>query len=239
MIDAAHGGVDNGARGPNGVNEKDVSLALARGIRAELTRRGFRVVMTRDADTDPAFDDRAATANQFADAIYISLHVASTGTAGTVRAYFYRIATPFATIVPAAGVETNSQPTTPTPSPPGGLVPWREAQAAFDDGSHRFADAVQAGLAQKFSGSPATGTSAAVRDLRSVAAPAISIELSSVASLNASSLEAMGPSVASAIAQGILEFHPFGMPGGSAATSPSVPGILVPSPAGPAGGGTH
>src|SRR5687768_9046834 len=38
VIDAGHGGVDPGARGPNGTREKDVTLAIARNL-AELLRK--------------------------------------------------------------------------------------------------------------------------------------------------------------------------------------------------------
>ena len=214
VLDPAHGGADNGARGPNGLNEKDVVLALCRGIRAELAQRGYRVVMTRDSDADPTFDDRATMANQAPGAIFVSIHVASTGTPGTARIYYYRLPTPF-TYSTNAGASTpagsaaapQQPPTTPLPAAIG-LIPWRHAQSNFDDASHRFADLVQAAIAQKFAASPAASSSAAVRDLRSIAGPAIAIELSSVASLNASSLEAMGPSVASAIAQGLSTIHP-------------------------------
>lgn len=210
VLDPAHGGADNGARGPNGLNEKDVVLALCRGIRAELATRGYRVIMTRDSDADPTFDDRATMANQAPGAIFVSIHVASTGTVGTARVYYYRVATPF-TYSPdlAAPTPGSSAPPQQPPSPPStALIPWRQAQSNFDDTSHLFANLVQAGIQQKFSASPAASSSAAVRDLRSIAGPAIAIELSSVASLNASSLEAMGPSVASAIAQGLVVIHP-------------------------------
>jgi N-acetylmuramoyl-L-alanine amidase len=218
VLDPAHGGADNGARGPNGLNEKDVVLALCRGIRAELATRGYRVVMTRDSDADPTFDDRATIANQAPGAVFVSIHVASTGTPGTARVYYYRVATPF-TYSPdaAAAAPGSSLPLQqPASTPSSVLIPWRQAQLNFDDTSHLFANLVQAGIQQKFSASPAASSSATVRDLRSIAGPAIAIELSSVASLNASSLEAMGPSVASAIAQGLAVIHP-------AAETPATP----------------
>jgi N-acetylmuramoyl-L-alanine amidase len=202
VIDAAHGGVDNGARGPNGVNEKDITLALARGVRAELAKRGYRVVLTRDGDADPSYDDRAASANSYADPIFVSLHVGSTGTAGTVRVYFYREPAPSAAAAAVA------------PSGTSGLTPWREAQLSFADASHRLADLVQSALAQKYSGSPTAGTSAAVRDLRSVAAPALAVEISNV-SANPSITEAMSPSIAAALAQSLDVFHPRGTAQGS------------------------
>jgi N-acetylmuramoyl-L-alanine amidase len=211
VIDAAHGGADDGAKGANGINEKDVVLALARGCRAELTQRGYRVVMTRDSDADPTFDERAFMANQFANSVFVSLHVASTGTPGTVRVYYDRFAAPF-TIAPTASpgappvTNTAQPPTTAPPNP--ALLPWRRAQASFDDQSHLFADLVQSALVQKFSGSPPASLPAAVRDLRSIAAPAIAIEISNIGSPNVSTLESMSPSVAAAIAQALTSFHP-------------------------------
>ncbi|HEY6466889.1 MAG TPA: N-acetylmuramoyl-L-alanine amidase [Candidatus Acidoferrales bacterium] len=214
VLDAAHGGTDNGARGSNGISEKDVVLALVRGCRAELTTRGYRVVMTRDSDADPTFDDRAALANQFADAIFVSLHVASTGTPSTVRVYYDRIASAYTmtTLPPGATPGTVPPPTRPVmPAEPiSELISWRKAQVSFDDASHRFADMVQAGLAQKFSGSPTNSIPAAVRDLRSVAAPAVDIEISNINSPNVATLESMSPSIASALAQAIAQFHATG-----------------------------
>lgn len=215
VIDAAHGGADNGARGPNGVNEKDIVLALARGMRAELTQRGYRVSMTRDSDSDPTYDERAAMSNAFANPLFISVHVASTGASGTVHTYFYRAAAPFTAVVPPAvaaaqGEETGPAAAMPVPLIPSGgagMIPWRQAQAPFVDASHRFADLVQSAAAQKFSASPENGTPASVRELRSVAAPAIAIEVSSISN-NPSVLESMSPPLAAAVAQAIQILRP-------------------------------
>src|ERR1700733_8970000 len=70
VIDPAHGGTDAGARGENAI-EKDIALQLARSIRAVLERQGYRVVMTRNDDSNPSYDDRDATANAYRDAIFI------------------------------------------------------------------------------------------------------------------------------------------------------------------------
>lgn len=213
VVDAAHGGADDGARGANGLKEKDVVLALARGCRAELTQRGYRVVLTRDSDADPSFDDRAAVANQFANAFFVTLHVASTGTPSTVRVYYDRIAAPYTMPASTAGSSPASNPAPPQSVAAGApsqveILSWRQAQVPFDDASHRFADLVQAGLAQRFSGSPATSISAAVRDLRSIATPAIAIEISNIGSPNVGMLESMSPSIAAAISQAVAALHP-------------------------------
>ena len=211
VVDPAHGGTDNGARGGNGINEKDVVLAFARGIRAELTKQGFRVVLTRDSDANPTFDDRAAVANQLGDAIFISLHVASTGTPGTVRVYSFRVPTP----LPSATAATS--PLSLTAPSAEGLVPWRDAQISFADRSRRFADLVQSSLAQKYSGSPSAAATSPIRELRSVAQPAIAIEVSNISSPNVSTLESMSPSMAAALAQSISSFHQSSSPASAAA----------------------
>ncbi len=97
VLDAAHGGTDTGARGETGIVEKDVVLQIARTVRAELERQGYRVVMSRNDDSNPSYDERAAMANASRDAIFISLHIGSTGNPGTVRAFYDQLATPCAT----------------------------------------------------------------------------------------------------------------------------------------------
>lgn len=71
IIDAGHGGKDNGAR-RNGLTEKTLALDMARRLRSELS--GFRVVMMRDSDSFVDLDDRVRFANRYPDAILVSLH---------------------------------------------------------------------------------------------------------------------------------------------------------------------
>jgi N-acetylmuramoyl-L-alanine amidase len=79
VIDAGHGGVDPGARGPGGTREKDVTLAVARRL-AQLLRENpdYNVRMTRDADTLIALRDRSRLANGWRGdgqpALFISIH---------------------------------------------------------------------------------------------------------------------------------------------------------------------
>jgi len=79
VIDAGHGGRDPGATSVSGqVSEKDLALALARGLRDELVKRGrVRVAMTREDDRYIALDDRAAAARRLNAALFVSLHVDS------------------------------------------------------------------------------------------------------------------------------------------------------------------
>jgi len=175
VLNPAHGGTDTGARGPNAAMEKDLVLQMARGVKAELERQGLRVVMTRNDDSNPSYDDRAAMANGHSDAVFISLHIASTGTVGSVRTYYDQLSAP-----DISSKEDASAAAKFVPPAASMLKPWNDAQRAYLNSSHHLADLIQIMLAQKFSGSPLTPLGAAVRGLRSVAAPAVAVELSSV-----------------------------------------------------------
>jgi len=80
IIDAGHGGKDKGAhRGK--VYEKDLALKVARKVEALLKARGMPVTMTRNSDTFISLGDRAAIANRYSNAIFVSIHFnAHTGT---------------------------------------------------------------------------------------------------------------------------------------------------------------
>ncbi|MEP6780020.1 MAG: N-acetylmuramoyl-L-alanine amidase [Gemmatimonadaceae bacterium] len=79
VVDAGHGGPDNGMTGPLGatkkVREKDVTLAVARSLQQSLEQRGVSVVMTRTSDTLIALGDRGKMANQAKGDLFISIHV--------------------------------------------------------------------------------------------------------------------------------------------------------------------
>ncbi|MEO5761292.1 MAG: N-acetylmuramoyl-L-alanine amidase [Vicinamibacteria bacterium] len=75
VIDPGHGGDDVGAQGPGGRFEKDVTLALARRLRAAaVDSLSIQAFLTRDADSEVPLDERAAIANNFNADIFISLH---------------------------------------------------------------------------------------------------------------------------------------------------------------------
>jgi N-acetylmuramoyl-L-alanine amidase len=210
VLNPAHGGTDTGARGQNAAMEKDLVLQMARGVKAELERQGLRVVMTRNDDSNPSYDDRAAMANAYSDAIFVSLHIASTGTARTVRAYYDQLSAPYVPSNGAAGATEKA-----VPPAAGGLRSWNEAQRAYVNSSHLLADLIQIELAQKFSGSADTSLGASVRGLRSVAAPAVAIELSSVSAPDPAALaDSTAAPLGDAIARAVTAFRA-AAPGGA------------------------
>jgi N-acetylmuramoyl-L-alanine amidase len=74
VLDPGHGGRDPGAIGLGGLEEKDVTLRLARALRARLRARGFRVVMTRDDDRTLDLEERTAIAEGAGGDVFVSLH---------------------------------------------------------------------------------------------------------------------------------------------------------------------
>jgi N-acetylmuramoyl-L-alanine amidase len=205
VLDPAHGGTDTGARGEN-ATEKDVVLQLARSVRAALERQGYRVVMTRNHDSNPSYDDRAAMANLYRDAIFISLHASSTGSAGTVRAYYMQFSAPISTAPAASAVPAR-------PAPPVALAAWEQAQRPYVTASHRLADIMQGELAQAFSGSPPNAAGVPVRALRSVTTPAVAVEIASVSTQTPDLLTASGEPLGGAISRAIAAFRQAGTGG--------------------------
>lgn len=76
VIDAGHGGHDPGAISPhNGSREKDITLALARAIRADLLASGrVRVALTRADDRFLVLEERFGIARRLKADLFISVH---------------------------------------------------------------------------------------------------------------------------------------------------------------------
>lgn len=77
VIDPGHGGKDPGAPGKNGINEKDLALAVGKYLRNEL-KKDFNVVMTRDTDEFISLKNRSKIANGIGADLFISIHINST-----------------------------------------------------------------------------------------------------------------------------------------------------------------
>ena len=73
VIDAGHGGQDSGAI-RDGVLEKDLTLDVARRLEQLMRARGLRTKLTRPDDQYVSLADRAASANQERDCVFVSIH---------------------------------------------------------------------------------------------------------------------------------------------------------------------
>lgn len=74
VLDAGHGGHDSGALSPHGLPEKDANLRLAKAVRDELVKRGYKVVMTREDDTFIGLYGRPKVAHAANADLFISIH---------------------------------------------------------------------------------------------------------------------------------------------------------------------
>jgi len=74
VIDAGHGGEDEGARGGNGLLEKNLVLDVARGLAVRLRSAGLRVLMTRERDVFVPLEERTHIANDAHADLFISIH---------------------------------------------------------------------------------------------------------------------------------------------------------------------
>lgn len=179
VLDAAHGGPDDGARIGDRILEKDLTLALVGRIRAQLAaQENLNLILTRDPDAGdlaldtqppaPSIDSRAGIANHAHAFACVLLHATAAG----------------------SGVHiVTSQLDPPDPSAPvTSATPWATAQAAYVRQSLRLAN--QVGLSLLQAGIPVYLTHASVRPLDSLTCPAIAIEVAPPrASNNPSSID--------------------------------------------------
>jgi N-acetylmuramoyl-L-alanine amidase len=90
VLDAGHGGDDEGARGAQGVVEKELVLDVARRLRTRLNAAGLQVLLTRERDVYVPLEDRTTIANEARGDLFISIHAnaASARAARGIETYF-------------------------------------------------------------------------------------------------------------------------------------------------------
>jgi N-acetylmuramoyl-L-alanine amidase len=166
VLDAAHGGDDNGAKLEPDTAEKTVTLVLSVRLRSLLTARGFQVVTTREGNVNLDDDARAQIANRAAygaaGAACVSLHATRMGSG--VHLFVSAL----------------------SPANPARFLAWKTAQAAYVTRSLRLESAVNSALqhgsiAGTDSGSiPVTLARASLPEMDSMACPALAVEIAPI-----------------------------------------------------------
>lgn len=180
VIDAGHGGEDHGARGAGGTLEKDVTLGVARRLKAALEARlGVRVILTRDRDETVALDERAAVANNNKADVFLSLHAnASVRASATGAEIFYlslddygaeaqRLAQSGGELLPVFSGGTREIE----------VILWEMAQARYIDASASLAAALETALRGRIPMSRRAVQQAPFRVLVGANMPAVLVEL--------------------------------------------------------------
>ena len=202
VIDPGHGGNDTGAKGPSGIQEKTVTLNLARSI-ADQLQTGCRVVLTRSDDYRLDISERTAVANQAEADIFISLHTGSSfiGSISGETVYFYQ---------QFLGSALTAESETPQSLMGSNLpVSWDQIQAKYRITSRKLAKLIQFQLNNvrrppdtKIQGAP-------LLVLEGADMPAVAIEIGNLSNPNEE--KALGDTeflavIARAIAKGIDAF---------------------------------
>lgn len=205
VIDPGHGGDDPGARGADGVEEKRITLEVARRLRALIeTRLGVRVILTRDDDRRVSPDDRAAVANNNKADLFLSLHLNAAPVPGVAGAAVFHLR------LDEEGEEARRAAQTEAVSLTvlGGarrtldVIRWDLAQARHVESSAALAAMVEEELRAHVTMSPRPRQEAPLRVLTGVNMPAVLIEMAYLSNAD-QSRRAQSEEFQSAVAQGI------------------------------------
>ena len=190
VIDPGHGGVETGAIGPGGVQEKQLTLELARELAGKLGRLGVQTLLTRTEDTLVPLDNRPALANQNRADLFISIHLNSSLGAGAygTETYFLSPQASDPRAASSAAAENTAPPV--GGAAPGGagapsaaeqqdvdLILWDLAQSRHLSESQRFANMIQGQLNETLQIKDRGVKQAPFRVLKGATMPAVLVEL--------------------------------------------------------------
>ena len=144
VLDAGHGGPDIGTVGADGTKEKDVTLQMARRVKAAIEGRlSLRVLLTRDSDDDVTLDRRTELANNNKADLFVSFHTNWSTQPAAHGAQIYSLGIEsYREQMAAAESQKRTVPTIG-----GGMrviepVPWEMAQLPFADESAAVAASI-------------------------------------------------------------------------------------------------
>jgi N-acetylmuramoyl-L-alanine amidase len=186
ILDPSHGGRDNGANFSSTLQEKTVTLSLARRLQRELEAHGIPVALTRTADTDMSWDQRAVAANTSHALLYLALHAAANGHG--IRFY--------TALLPEQGAAL------PSGESPHRFVPWDLVQSAHLEPSLQAAAALANECRKE--GLPVQVSMAPVGPLSHITLTAVAVEVAPLGSDPAElASEDYQRKIAKALAKGI------------------------------------
>lgn len=215
VIDPGHGGGDPGVRGPDGAEEKQITLDVSRRLKALIEMRlGIRVILTRDEDRGVSLDDRAAVANNSKADLFLSLHVNAAPAASVAGAKVFHLR------LDREGEEARRAAETQAVSLPvlGGatrtidVIRWDLAQARHVDASAALAAMLEEGLRPRVRMAARARQEAPLRVLTGVDMPAALVEMAYLTNAEQERLsqsEEFQGAIAQAIYNAVLRFRSY------------------------------
>ena len=185
VLDPGHGGVEEGAKGPGGLLEKNATLALTKTVQEVLARRGYHVVTTRSSDATVGLDDRAAAANAAKADVFLSIHcnASRAATAHGTEVYYLSLDASDRAAALLAESENAAPVATPNTADKNAavrdldLILWDLAQNQHLSASARLAEIVQADFNRLLGITTRGVKQAPFRVLIGVNAPAVLVEI--------------------------------------------------------------
>lgn len=150
VLDAGHGGSDTGAIAASGLQEKDLTLAIAQKLAAELEKQGLKAVLTRTTDTNVPLTQRTALANFNQADLFISIHLNSSPSKSVKGAETYYLSQQATDLWASQLAQRENLETGEEVTPKGelNLVLWELAQVSHIRESAGLAETIQ----QEFNG---------------------------------------------------------------------------------------
>ncbi|MDE3155712.1 MAG: N-acetylmuramoyl-L-alanine amidase [Acidobacteriota bacterium] len=242
VIDPGHGGSDPGVKGPHGTLEKDITMAVARQLKAAIeSRLGVRVLLTRNGDQTLTADERASMANNNKADLFLSLHANASFRSNVQGAevFYLGLDRDAAKATQEAQAGAQQLPVFGGGSRTLEIVPWQLAQARFIPESQAFAQMIE----QQFQGKvplDARGlTQAPLRVLVGANMPAVLVEMGYLTNPdqeNQLGTAAYQNTIVQALYAAIVQFRDY-LTHQTGRQNPGGPGTGAPKPASPQGAG--
>lgn len=212
VIDPGHGGDETGVKGANGALEKDITLSLARRVKALIeSRLGVRVLLTRDGDQTVTLDNRAALANNSMADLFISLQLnASVRLEPSGAQIYYFSAELSGDEARKAAASRQTLPTFGGGSRTIEMIPWEMAQLRHLGESALLARALEEQFRGRVRLNARPLEQAPLRVLAGVNMPAVLVEVGFLTNLDEEKQllsDAYQNTVAQAILDGLLRFR--------------------------------
>ncbi|MCP4367162.1 MAG: N-acetylmuramoyl-L-alanine amidase [Deltaproteobacteria bacterium] len=170
VLDPGHGGHDKGVMGPEGMLEKNVTLALAQLIEDQ-RKKNYKMILTRSDDYRVNIPDRTAVANHLKADLFISIHTGGSflHRAKGITIFYYKELSGFAL---ETGTDSSKPPKVFNPR-----VLWDNIQTKHIASSKVLAQIMQNNISSQLAFSESKIQNADLMVLKGADMPAILIEV--------------------------------------------------------------